>query len=65
MSELLVQRCNGDITEHEGHEMTQQATPHRTSGKSTLAGDLIVFGTVIALVAITLIFVIAIGGVPA
>ncbi|HMS75547.1 MAG: hypothetical protein KDB67_17810 [Gordonia sp.] len=45
--------------------MTQQATPHRTSGKSTLAGDLIVFGTVIALVAITLIFVIAIGGVPA
>ena len=46
--ELLVQRCNGDITEHEGHEMTQQATPHRTSGKSTLAGDLIVFGTVIA-----------------
>lgn len=47
--------------------MTQQATPHRTtgSGKSALAGDLLVFGMVIALVAITLIFVIAIGGTPA
>lgn len=45
--------------------MTQQATPQRTSGKSTLIGDLFVFGMVIALVVITLVFVVAIGGAPA
>ena len=47
--------------------MTQQATPQRrsTSDTSTLIGDVIVFGMVLALIAITLVFVIAIGGVPA
>ena len=47
--------------------MAPQATQHRTTtpGKSALAGDLLVFGMVIALVAITLIFVMAIAGTPA